>query len=236
MPPGPWTMVFDDEFSGNNLDTSKWNYCYESSGVSCTAEKDASPQNCIVQNAELDLELSVPSSPSDPNHPYNSCFIQTHGKFDFTYGFVEATIWFSKGNDSWPAFWMLPSGGPNNGPPEFDIAEQWGGGGLNPEQNYWWDPQNEYSNANGYGIIPPISNPSGSWHTYAVDWEPGVATFFEDGVKTGSYSTNIYSGPMYLILDLAIASWHPNPQVPDNVYVKSVRVYQHNANYLSLAG
>jgi beta-glucanase (GH16 family) len=64
----------------------------------------------------------------------------------------------------------------------------------------------------------------GAWHTYGADWEPGVVTYYYDGVRVGQISTGITSAPMYLILGMGLGS---SPVAPATEEVDYVRVWQH---------
>jgi uncharacterized protein YjbJ (UPF0337 family) len=58
---------------------------------------------------------------------------------------------------------------------------------------------------------------SQDWHTYAVDWEPGLIRWYVDGVQRHAFSTAITSTPMVLLLVLAVGGdW---PDAPDGLTV-----------------
>lgn len=54
-------------------------------------------------------------------------------------------------------------------------------------------------------------------------WQPGVATYFYDGVKVGQITTGITSAPQYLILDYTLSS--SSAAVPNDMLVDYVRVW-----------
>ena len=63
----------------------------------------------------------------------------------------------------------------------------------------------------------------GGWHTFAADWEPGIVTYYYDGVDIGSVTSGITSAPMFLILDYAAGTL---AQAPDTMKVDYLRVCQ----------
>ena len=185
-------MNFDDEFNGTSLDTSKWSPSWFGGGTMNNVS--TSPANVTESNGVLSLTLSSPTvgalvdtNPSDAAHP----------GFTFTYGFVEARIWFPGSGqtiDNWPAFWTDGQNWPNDG--EIDIAEGLGSmtGNYHNSAGTWNSPEPDTNISTG-----------GSWHVYGVDWEPGSITWYIDGqvVHTlTSATTSITSSPQYIIFNV----------------------------------
>ena len=76
----------------------------------------------------------------------------------------------------------------------------------------------------GSGTGCPSGIYTGGWHTFAANWEPGIVTYYYDGVDIGSVTSGITSAPMFLVLDYAAG----NPiHVPDTMKVDYLRVWQH---------
>ncbi len=198
-------MIFDDEFVGNSLNMSKWSVCYadgycynQNNGGRYTNQEYAVPQNCVVNGSVLALKATKGNS----THAYFSCIVQTHGKFDFTYGYAQARIWFPNGQDSWSSFWMLPSS--LTWPPEIDIAEQVGGGVTPAWYLHYWYNNSEHS----LGHRGNVFGSSAGWHTYGVKWATNTLLFYFDGNYVGSvYGANVPTKPMYPILTFALGSF-----------------------------
>jgi beta-glucanase (GH16 family) len=131
--PGDWHMVWNDEFEGSDLDTSKWSMtdmygrdqgrpvwdlsgpCYNGGGNAdqCYTSR---PENIFLSNGNLVLRaLNEPGfrytneAGYEESRNYTSGRIHSRGKGDFTYGRFEASIKLPGEQGSWPAFWMLPS-------------------------------------------------------------------------------------------------------------------------------
>ncbi len=146
--------------------------------------------------------------------PTASGLVSTAGKFNFTYGYMEARMWLpgSSSIADWPAFWADGQNWPSTG--EIDVME--GLDGLAQAHFHF-----------SGGSLGPLTGPAtytAGWHTFGADWEPGVVTFYYDGVSIGSFTTGITSAPMYLILNLATSN---NVVTPANMKVDYVRVWQH---------
>ena len=222
---GRWKLVFSDEFAGTSL-ASNWSICYPWSACVNAGNHGVwneqewyQGSNCVEQNGELDLRATA----GNQVHPFLSCLIQSENNFSFTYGYVEARIWLPAAVDAWPALWLHPL---DSSLPEIDVLE--GLGGNNVLQVYHWT-----DGATGYrasGSNTYIAGATSGWHTYGLDWEPGSITWYIDGniVKTiTSADAQISNTSMYLILNLALGSFSPTPQVPAELRVDYVRVWQH---------
>src|SRR3546814_19498058 len=74
------------------------------------------------------IRLPPRSTRTDTLFPYTTRFrsISTKGKFAFRYGKLEVRAWFSGGQGSWPAIWLMPQEGVYGGWPqsgEIDVME-----------------------------------------------------------------------------------------------------------------
>jgi len=207
---GSWRLVFDDEFSGTALDTSKWSSSWFGGGV--MNNTSTSPANVSVANGILTLTLSstsvgalVSTNPTGGASP----------GFQFTYGYTEARILFpgsgSTCND-WPAFWTDGQSWPADG--EIDIAEGLGTLTSNYHSN---------AGANNSNTIPGTW--CGSWHTYGVDREPGINTIYWDGTPIRSYASNDGGSPQYLILNVGSGEGTDAPGT--SVQIDYVRAWTH---------
>jgi beta-glucanase (GH16 family) len=225
---GDWKLTFDDEFSGTGLDTAKWSTGWYGSGitppVNSTEEDCYDPAQVTEGGGALDLTLIRKSEDCGISDPvYAGALVSTQGKFSFTYGFIEARVWLPAAAGepgdvaNWPTVWTDGQSWPEDG--EIDIAE-----GLHGEVcAHFHGP----ADPKGVGVGRtgcPAGNYAGGWHTFAADWEPGIVTYYYDGVDIGSVTSGITSAPMFLILDYAAGYPH---QAPDTMKVDYMRVWQH---------
>ena len=102
-------LVWQDEFNGNAVDTSNWNYqlgdgcdiglCGWGNSEKQTYQSD----NAFIADGNLIIEARNSSS------SYTSARLTSKGLLDFRFGYVESSIQIPKGNGMWPAFWALPT-------------------------------------------------------------------------------------------------------------------------------
>lgn len=206
LPQGEWKLVFHDEFDGDTLDTSKWNYRLNFWGYRSPAFTD--------EGVELDGNSHMKINLLRKGDQFCSAHLQTGGltfdnprdkdsdsfwpfgakdpaKFMHRYGFWEIRCRLPK-NDGWhAAFWLQAPGigahpDPAYGGVECDIME-----------NY---RQHQYGTmicGNGWGgygaechwfghFEYPYEETADGWHRYAVDWRPEGYYFYADGKLVGS--------------------------------------------------
>ena len=225
--------VWRDEFDGNSLDETKWDYY-----TSGWKDENQQVQNCYrnrpenvnVNGGSLNLVgLYKPGETCTGNTKtgdFTSGFVQTKGKADFKYGYIEARIKMPKNKSTWPGFWMSPSDKkygewPNSG--EIDIVETKGSNYKFAASDAHWRDKNTPTGQTGghrsrQGIIPSTkfdTHDTTEWHTYGVKWTEGKLEYFIDGELhhtitefKNSNSTGNPNGPFdqnsFLRLNLAI--------------------------------
>lgn len=222
-PPRTWHLVFNSTFTGQALNTADWSKGWLAPGitppVSAPELECYGPANVTVSGGALHLSLTrQPNSCGGKTRPYTSGLINTDGKFQFTYGFMEARIWLPGHAGqilNWPAFWADGQDWPKTG--EIDVLEGLGGKAC-------WHFINQDA-VRGNCVAGTFYN---GWHTFGADWEPSALTFYYDGRAVGTIKTGITHAPMYLIVNNATAHRYQIPvQVPADVRVAYVRVWQH---------
>jgi beta-glucanase (GH16 family) len=221
--PGTWSMIFDDEFDSHALDASKWSTGWFGPGITrgpSTSEQECyDPSQVSVSDGALDLSAAAQTETcAGISQSFTSGLISTNDKFQFTYGAMEARIWMPGSGTSiadWPAFWADGQDWPADG--EIDVVE-----GLSGSPCFHF----EYP-GNNPGGCSAIAGAASGWHTYAADWEPGIVTFYYDGRVVGRVTSGVTAAPMYLILNLALASHWGLITAPASMKVDYVRVWQH---------
>ena len=233
IPGEQWNLIFDDEFNGDHLDASKWtiglawtgddgtNRHHNSMYASFIADDDV-----VVHDGLLDLltRKADTTAPNGVTYHYTEGFIQTDGKFSYTYGYCEirAQAPADSGMGLWPAFWLQDHGWP----PEDDVAEFWTG---RPKPHF----HQGYAYRGAGGEVEWNSRhremiPHG-WHTYGMEWGPGYQIMNMDRQVTKIiYGPQVTSKPMYLMLNSGVAS-DPAPNAstvfPNSFLLDYVRVY-----------
>ena len=114
---GEWKLVWQDDFNGNKLDLTKWDYQtgtgsqYGLNGWGNDELQYYTPDNVSVKKGNLVIEARK----EDKNGmAYTSGRIRSmkdDGTILYapTFGRVEARMMLPKGDGIWPAFWMLPA-------------------------------------------------------------------------------------------------------------------------------
>ncbi|MEY9893034.1 beta-glucanase (GH16 family) [Catenulispora sp. MAP5-51] len=219
---GSWRNVFSDSFANDSaLDTTKWSTGWNASGITRPpnwSENDCyDPAQVSVTGGTLNLTAIQKAVNCGEAKDYTSGLVNTNGKFNFTYGAMEARIYLPAGSDgkiaNWPAFWADGQNWPTDG--ETDVME-----GLTGDACYHF-----HSTAGGPGGC--ASGNYTGWHTYGADWEPGSVTYYYDGVKVGQITTGITSVPQYLILNNAVGGYGGTTLAPSTMKVDYVKVWQH---------
>jgi len=252
-----WTVIWEDNFDGDHLDTSKWAHDYGTGsqygmwGWGNGELQYYQSQNTIVSNGTAKIEVK-----EEPNglidswnntSYYSSSKITTKGIFDFKYGKVEARIKSIDGQGFWPAFWMLPSNGnwPCDG--EIDIMEQWGNnyltngttGAAHIGSCPFSQSSHFYQNFTTYISSGSYAN---EFHNYSIIWKEDTIKWYVDDVNIFTINPSSYfsipsqhnwpfnSNEWYLMINLAVTSSGPNSNTvfPNQIEIDYVRVYQKN--------
>lgn len=226
--PGSWRLVMAEEFWGYSLNTRLWqpNWFGETTS-SVTQYINSEEGQCFdpgqvrVSNGELDITAINKTCPStagaSAGFPVTSGMVSSYPRFMFTYGVAEVRMWVAGPDEThcnnWVSFWL--NGAPSDSRQEYDVAECRGG-----QFSFFLNPQNLF----GGESTGPIAR---GWHVFSIDWEPSGATVYYDKTAVGTITQNVYSQPMYVIIENAVqASDRDTNVVPNLLRVDYVRVWQ----------
>lgn len=229
-----WELTLHDEFDGAALDAAKWSDHYWHGRTHANRELEYYASDTVEVKDGL-LRLTAREVPPERRKetaglPYASGMIEGSGKFAQQYGWFEMRAKLPAGKGYWPAFWLLPA--TRKWPPEIDILEVLG---HEPDVAYFtthWRREGRQLGSDGHkGKGPDLS---ADFHTFAVDWEPGLVVWYVDGVERARTNKGVPDEPMYVIVNLAIGGdWPGNPDAttkfPQTMLVDYVRVYRHGA-------
>ncbi|MBT2679986.1 carbohydrate binding domain-containing protein [Bacillus sp. ISL-35] len=193
-----WSLVWSDEFSGSEIDRSKWtydigNWIVDEDGNGVTSgwgnnEKEYytdSDENAFIDDGKLVIKAKKEQvSDQFGTYDYTSAKLKTKGLFSKKYGRYEIKAKLPTGKGLWPAIWMLPEDdkyGAWAASGEIDIMEAWGSrpntvSGTIHYGEGW--PNNKYT---GKEFELPENRGIDKWHTYALEWKPGELRWYVDG-------------------------------------------------------
>jgi beta-glucanase (GH16 family) len=222
-----WNLALSDDFNGDTLNSKLWVTCYDwydtqhkgcTNGGNSELEWYKSSQ-VSVKNGQLTLTATPQPTTGwngsyEQSYPYVSGMISTgrptfngEPKWSMQYGYYEARISVTGGKGVWPAFWLLPVN--HDWPPEIDIMELLGSTPDKVLMTYHWPgASGSAPQKDGTVYAGPVF--TDSWHTYAVNWQPGRIDWYVDGALRKSYAGLLVTNePMELILNLAIGGTLP---------------------------
>ncbi|MCA9304790.1 MAG: family 16 glycosylhydrolase [Phycisphaerales bacterium] len=246
-----WSLVWEDEFEGNSLDTSFWSY--QIGNGEAYGLPSGWGNNELQYYTNLSGNLSVSNGTlkitareqSLGGLPYTSARIRTKDLRDFTYGRFEGRMKIPSTSGVWPAFWLLPTDSPYGGwasSGEIDIMES-----VNQADRIYgtihhgapW-PNNQ-QNGN---TVQDGTDFSQDFHTYALEWEPDTLRWYIDGnlfhtVTSNNWYSSVAPGnnrapfdvPFHILLNVAVGGNFPgNPNgsasYPQTLEVDYIRVYE----------
>lgn len=211
LPGNGWDLVWQDEFSGTEIDSTKWSH-----EVNCWGGGNNEQQcyvkdkkNSFVKDGVLTIraqqrkttgrnQLEGVAGAEIVTLPYASARLRTIHKGDWKYGRFEIRAKLPKGQGTWPAIWMLPTDqvyGGWAGSGEIDIVESVNLGadyitnGQTKEENRIHGtlhygkawPSNVQSGVS-YNFGSEQISPADQFYTYAIEWEKDEIRWYVDDV------------------------------------------------------
>lgn len=224
-----YSLTFEDDFEGNELDFSKWEYC---------PEWQRQNFNCYWRNSQVsvaDGKLEIESRYYLGDYLMGG--IRSKGKFEQAYGYFEARCTLNTIPGYWSAFWLMSEevGIENNSGTdgtEIDIMESaYFGTAVNHALN--WDGYGEAHKAKWFktekeGLY------DGGFHTFSLLWTKDEYVFYVDGEEChrtkAEEAGGVSTTPSYLKFTTETGYWTNNElnpkSFPDSVYLDYVRVYK----------
>lgn len=222
-----YSVVWNDEFEGTNLDLTKWNYRADG-----TIRKLAtvSKENVKLDgNGNLAIRIT-----KDANGTYYVGQAGTDGLYKTKYGYFECRVKLNTSIGPHVAFWLQSNtmGIENNDPQtngtEIDIFEYHRKKPNRVFHNLHW---------NGYGdahqtigtVNDNISKLGEGYHTFGLEWTSDQYVFYIDGKESWRTTTAVSQTDQYIILSAELTGFGGEPALgyfPDAVYFDYVRVYK----------
>lgn len=221
-------LVWQDEFDGDSLDTSKWddNQSIDTlhwgpirKGGYWHKDMVDVRNGCLVISTEYKkepLEGNTFGSPDKYGEGYYTGMVATAGKAEFKFGYFECRAILPKSTGMWSAFWMMNAGvynvdGSGQDGTEIDIFES-----MYYQDTFWGAGDAVISGIHydGYGeghcndSVDKwfANNPYEEFNTYGLEWNENEYIFYINGIETGRLSTGgVSQNPEYLILSCEVA-------------------------------
>ena len=209
-----WVLVWSDEFSGPEIDETKWGYDIGTGdwgwGNGESQYYTNNSNNSFIENGHLVIQALLQNY---GGANYTSARMVTRNQGDWTYGRIEVRAKLPGGVGTWPAIWMLPTdwvygGWPYSG--EIDIMEHVGfdpnviHGTAHTETYNWWN-----------GVPPPegtiyLNGATSNFHDYSLEWDEDYLRWYVDDIhyftytndQTGNYATWPFDQRFHLLLNI----------------------------------
>ena len=245
-----YTLIWNDEFDGDELNTEYWNYEPHAPGWvnNELQEYTTSTDNVYIEDGKLVIQ-AIKEERNGEDY-YTSGKVTTKDKVEFTYGKVVVGLKVPKGQGLWPAAWMMPAEEsfygqwPKCG--EIDIMEILGNDTkISYATLHYGNPHK--SSQGIYELKEGRFNEE--FHEFSVEWEPSEIRFYVDDElfhKESRWFSAIegedeytypapFDQPFFVQLNLAVGGdWPGNPDGTTDFenakyYIDYVRVYQKEA-------
>lgn len=243
-----YTLVWNDEFNGDTLDTAKWNY-----QLGVQDDYGSSPGPIYWGNNELqyytkdavsvkDGSLVITATRKDmaDGRTYSSGRITTRDNGYWTYGYFEARMKTPALNGMWPAFWMLPQ--PTDKSSTNNVYGSWAANGEIDIMEAKGRLQNKVDTTLHYGnynqstyktATTTLSTDTSEWHIYGLEWRENYIAWFIDGTEVmrvtsstwwsaaSSSETAPFDQPFYILFDLAVGGNYDGGITPDSDFTSA---------------
>jgi beta-glucanase (GH16 family) len=234
-----YKLVFDDEFNGNSLDTSKW---YPPVDQPDNSYPNDGKMQMLIANVSVHdglLDLKATKGPTPNGSPYGTSALTTKG--NTISGQPIEVYWEARMKNMDQAYGLM-SGfwtdtAPNYNFPESDFNEYWQSESKNTTRQNYHDGNNwVYESRHDTGM-----NLGAAYHVYGTHWTPTTMTFYIDGKQTGQTTTNTNrSNPQFYAIVNASAGgggiWPDNTTLfPNHVLFDYIHVYSAQAGAVAVA-
>jgi beta-glucanase (GH16 family) len=231
-----WILDWEEDFSGDAGNKSRWTKTRRGTPH---WQMYMSPYDELFEVRDSCLRLTGLKNtmyPTDPA-PYLDAGLTTEHKVTFGFGKLEIRARFTNCSGAWPAFWLLPEGGPSwpDGG-EIDLVER-----LNHEAVGYQTVHSYYTDRlhmhvpkdSSHGAIDPTG-----WNTYTMEKYEGLMRFFINDVPTFNYpriqtdkkGQYPFDREYFLMLDMQLGGDWVGPikdsELPAYVYIDWVRHYK----------
>ena len=228
-PPGKdYKLVWADEFDGEQLEATKWDYRGLGKRRNAVNTKDA---------VRLDGQGHLVITTSKAGEEYRTGMVATHGKFEPVFGYFECRVKFQSQQGHWSAFWLqTPTmgkviGDAKQSGTEIDIFEYLARQPDLLQMNLHWDGYGkDHKHAGKQHRDTTLAE---GWHVIGLEWTPEEYRFFLDGKEVWRTAEGVSHAKEFIILSMEVDKWGGDiaaAKLPDSCQFDYVRVYQKEAD------
>lgn len=213
---------FCDEFTASSIDTAKWDVLNSHAdptnsepGCYLPGQTTQTGDGYLTETVKKQASTPCPDGPSPVNYISGAVQMNT---YNWTNGTLEVRAKVAGCTGCWPAVWMLGTScqtptwlaadiagtcvWPTAGSQEVDVAEF-----LSSDfAKAWHNIFISGTTQSNYGDVTSGGNAAAAFHIYTMVRSAGSMVFKVDGVTTRTYTTNLPSGPMFLIINTSIGA------------------------------
>ncbi len=227
IPVKGYELLWNDEFTGKELDFSKWIY----RGLGRRGDA-YNVRESIFLNGKGHLVIEA----RQKGDSVLTGMIATEGIFESQFGYFECKAQLNKTRGIWSAFWLQSSINTDFGTPQLNGVE------IDIFEYFIHDSKDSVSHTlhwGGYKSTHKVAGPvkgklkktKDNFHTFGLEWTPTYYATYVDGTQT-----YFYQGPLiskvkeFMILSLHVDKKVAGPlkieNLPDSMRVDYVRVYK----------
>lgn len=237
LPEGHFKLVWNDEFDGDVLDRSKWDYRLSMMGTIHPAwtddegavtldgkshavfhliEKDGRPVSAQLQTGYNFMDRPIVPTKFGKDALQWNIGKLSESLFTHKYGYYECRCRLQARTDAWwSAFWVQsPMIGaslhPADSGTELDIMECFAKGEIAPHNAI----------TGGYGLDAKVKMTGGgkvdhdAWHRFGMLWDETGYTFYVDGKENGHISDYVSHIPEFILISTEVKGYRFEDRQP----------------------
>ena len=248
-------VLFKDDFSGSQVDPTKWadqetlapaymRACSRLSPLARTVSDGVLHMGVAYDSARAGQTCDWQLNGNSGSHAYMlNTQLYTGGKFDFTYGYAAVRMKMHRAKGMHACFWLQPSnwytpGNPSAGT-EIDAVEYFGAskaGSTIGSFVHYYGADGEHVKRGGLypsanALLPAKHEWWNAFHVFSVEWTPKAYVFRVDAREFHRETQIVSKAPEYLLLSMLTSDYNLAKLTPEGISqtaaVDWVRVWAH---------
>lgn len=235
LPDGEWELVWNDEFDGTELDTSKWDYrmsmmnrnhpAWTDKGVTLDGKshavfsilpgEDGRPTSSQLQTGYNFMDQPTEKTTFEKDHLQWNIGKLKQSKFLHKYGYYECRCRLQQMLGWWSAFWIQSpiigaSLDPAESGSEIDVMECFRPGHVHDHNVF----------TGGYGLDMKHNHIGGmdvdptEFHRFGLLWDETGYTFYVDGKEDGKITEFVSHRPEFILISTEMKGYRFEDHAP----------------------